>query len=131
MPVRIGDKDLKELTDRELDDELRRRRQSRGQSPRNDEPRRSTRRSGRNSRGSRRGRGAPGWKVRQFYRNLELEPGASRDEVELAYVRLSEKYHPDRQTDPDRKRVATQLLAGLREAYRGILESLGEDDEED
>ncbi|MCB9592935.1 MAG: J domain-containing protein [Sandaracinaceae bacterium] len=73
----------------------------------------------------------PGWKVRQWYRNLELTPGASRDEVELAYVRLSEKYHPDRQSEPDKKRLATELAGGLREAYRGILESLGEGEDED
>ena len=75
--------------------------------------------------GRRRAR-TPGWKVRQYYRNLELRPGASRDEVELAYVRLTEKFHPDRQTDPEKKKVATQLAGGLREAYRGIVDSLEE-----
>ena len=123
--MRIGDKPLKDLSDRELDDELQRRRRGRGQVVTRDEP--EGRRSSRLSTGRREGKGPPGWKVRQFYRNLELEPGATRDEVELAFVRLSEKYHPDRQSDPDKKRLATQLAGGLREAYRGILSALEED----
>lgn len=120
----IGDKPLKDLSDRELDEELQRRRRSRGQVVVRDEP---PARSPRLSAPRHGGKGRSGWKVRQFYRNLELEPGATRDEVEIAYVRLSEKYHPDRQKDPDKKRVATQLAGALREAYRGILETLGEE----
>lgn len=122
----IGDKPLKELTDRELDEELRRRRRARGMvAPPEPTSAPATRRAP--PRGDRR---HPGWKVRQWYRNLELKPGATRDEVELAYVRLSEKYHPDRHTDADKRRLATQLAAGLREAYRGILESMDEVDDE-
>ena len=133
--MRIGDKPLKDLSDRELEAELERRRRARGFSggavdtpvPRKRSDRRKER--DRDRRAARRGRGGvPGWKIRQWYRNLELEPGASRDEVELAYVRLSEKYHPDRQSDADKKELATQLLGGLREAYRGLLETF-EDDE--
>lgn len=119
--MRIGEKPLKDLSDRELEEELRRRRRARGAPPPDETPA-ATRRAP-----SRGGRRHPGWKVRQWYRNLELKPGASRDEVELAYVRLSEKYHPDRHPDPDKRRLATQLAAGLREAYRGILESMDED----
>jgi len=112
--MRIGDRPLKDLSDRELEEELQRRRRARGHAPTRDGP--TPARWAR----PRRRRGPPGWKVRQWFRNLELEPGASQEEVELAYVRLSEKYHPDRQSDPEKKRVATQLAAGLREAYRGI-----------
>ncbi|MCA9606625.1 MAG: J domain-containing protein [Myxococcales bacterium] len=120
--MRIGDKALKDLSDRELDEELRRRRRARG-APLDAPPTpAATRRAPR--RGNQR---HPGWKVRQWYRNLELQPGATRDEVELAYVRLSEKYHPDRHPDAEKRRLATQLAAGLREAYRGILESMDED----
>jgi len=118
----IGNKPLRDLTDRELDEELRRRREARG-APQ------SSRELSRGTGGGRRAKGArrtPGWRLRQWYRNLELEKGASRDEIELAYVRLSEKYHPDRHDDPQRKDLARQLAGGLREAYRGILESLDE-----
>ena len=125
MKIRIGNKPLDELSDRELDEELRRRREARGYAPDPEAPRRGGRRG--TSPRRRGGRGTPGWKLRQWYRNLELEKGASRDEIELAYVRLSEKYHPDRQDDPDRKDLARQLAGGLREAYRGILASLEEE----
>ncbi|MBX3274785.1 MAG: J domain-containing protein [Sandaracinaceae bacterium] len=128
--MRIGDKPLKDLSDRELEEELRRRRRARGQ-PVGAEPAARTERAReaapRRAPPRREGR-HPGWKVRQWYRNLELAPGASRDEVEVAYVRLSEKYHPDRHPDPEKRRVATQLAAGLREAYRGLLEALGDEE---
>ena len=127
--MRIGDKPLKDLSDRELEEELRRRRRARGQ-PAGAEPARTERAlEPATRRAPPRGAGRhPGRKVRQWYRNLELAPGASRDEVEVAYVRLSEKYHPDRHPDPEKRRLATQLAAGLREAYRGLLESLGDED---
>ena len=119
MTLRIDGKPLKELSDEELDEELRRRRQARGYEGGAVAGRRGSSRSA----PKRAGR-TPGWKLRQWYRNLELERGASRDEIELAFVRLSEKYHPDRHTDPDKKRLARRLAGGLTEAYRGILEDL-------
>ncbi len=131
MSVRIGNKPLRELSDRELDEELRRRREARGYRADGETPRARHGRSNRGRAGASRSRSGdrptPGWKLRQWYRNLELEKGASRDEIELAYVRLSEKYHPDRQDDEDRKALARQLAGGLREAYRGILASLDEE----
>lgn len=131
--MRVHGKSLRELSDRELEEELERRRARRAhESPKPESKplrRRARERPGR-ERSTRSGRGrskeTPGWKLRQWYRNLELEPGASREEVELAYVRLSEKYHPDRQPDPEKKKVAMQLAGGLREAYRGILDATEE-----
>lgn len=126
--MRINDKPLAALTDAELEAELERRRKARGATGGGGATRR---RAPGTRRGARRRSGRhPGWKVRQWYRNLELKPGASRDEVELAYVRLSEKYHPDRHETDDKKRLARQLAAGLREAYRGILESLEDEEAE-
>ncbi|HJL14596.1 MAG TPA: hypothetical protein RMH99_03000 [Sandaracinaceae bacterium LLY-WYZ-13_1] len=107
--MRIGDKPLAELTDAELEAELQRRRRKRGYAP------------GRGASASSRGGRAPGWKVRQWYRSLELEPGASRDAVEEAYARLSKKYDPERyDDDAEKRRVAVKLLAGLGEAYYGL-----------
>ena len=108
---------LSEMSDEELEDELRRRRAKRGYS------------SGSVDRiPSRRGRKTPGWKLRQWYRNLELEPGAPREDVEAAYTRLNERYSPERHADDAEKhRAARQLVAGLREAYLGILRALDED----
>jgi DnaJ-domain-containing protein 1 len=103
--MRIGDKPLSELTDAELQEELQRRRRRRGYSPERSSA-----------------RAAPGWKVRQWYRNLELKPGASRAEVEEAYERLSQKYDPDRYDDEDKRRAAIKLVAGLGEAYYGLLD---------
>jgi len=122
--MRIGDKPLKELSDRELELELQRRRRARGQGPGTFST--TTGHGARRGAGSR--EGAPGWKLRQWLRNLELEKGAGRDEVELAYVRLSEKYHPDRQDDPGKKRLARQLGDGLREAYQGLLQHFERED---
>jgi curved DNA-binding protein CbpA len=59
--------------------------------------------------------------VRQYYANLELEPGASLAEVEAAYRRLMQRYHPDQhQQDPERFRAATELADSLTEAYRAL-----------
>ncbi len=113
----IDGRRLAELSDEELELELRRRRSKRGFSGPADDalPR------------GRGGRKTPGWKVRQWYRNLELEPGAPRQDVEEAYRRLEERYAPARHAeDPERHRAARQLVAGLREAYLGILRALDE-----
>ena len=113
---------LSELSDEELERELRRRRAKRGYSGPSEDRLPSSRRS-------RRGGRTPGWKVRQWYRNLELEPGAPREDVEDAYKRLNERYSPERHADdPEKHRAARQLVAGLREAYLGILRSLDEDE---
>ena len=112
--VRIGDKALSELSDAELKIELERRRRARGH--------RSGSTSTSSSPRTRDGK-APGWKVRQWFRDLELEPGASRDQVEQAYQRLSKKYDPDKyDDDPEKHRAAVRLIVGLREAYDGLVE---------
>ncbi|TVQ97520.1 MAG: hypothetical protein EA398_14490 [Deltaproteobacteria bacterium] len=65
--------------------------------------------------------------VRQWYRRLELEPGADADAVRRAYRGLMRKYHPDRFTsDPEAERQATALSQELTVAYTGLLRHLGE-----
>lgn len=112
--MRIGDKALSELSDAELQEELQRRRRRRGYSP----PRAEERDPGEQN------PPPPRWKVRQWYRNLELRPGASRAEVEEAYQRMSAKYDPDRYDDDEKRRAAIKLMAGLGEAYYGLLDHL-------
>lgn len=111
MSPRIGDKPLSELTDAELQRELLERRRRRGYTPGREPatqpPRRST--------------GIPGWKVRQWYRNLELAPGATSAEVEAAYEALMARYDPKKHAgNPEKHRAAMKLAAGLQEAHEGL-----------
>ncbi len=56
-----------------------------------------------------------------FYANLELQPGASQDEVKKAWRRLMKQYHPDLHSqDPQKKRVAEELTRRLTEAYHTL-----------
>ena len=105
---------LSELSDKELEEEIIRRRRERasrgGRRPaeedrREDNPRRK--------------------QIRQYYANLELQPGASLEDVRRAYRELMKKYHPDRHnTDAERHRAATELARSLTEAYRELSEYL-------
>jgi CheY-like chemotaxis protein len=56
-----------------------------------------------------------------FYRALELDIACSADEIEAAYHRLAERYHPDRFAGHDLSEVAdllTQIQDKLGAAYR-------------
>jgi DnaJ-domain-containing protein 1 len=58
---------------------------------------------------------------RRWYRTLELEPGASLQEVRTAYRRLMRTYHPDRYArDPEKLQAATEVTRKLTEAYNGL-----------
>ncbi len=60
--------------------------------------------------------------VMKWYGSLELEPGASLEVIEIAYDRLSKKYHPDKhKDDPVKHRVATELSDSLRHAYNQLV----------
>ncbi len=104
---RLDKATLARMSDSELRDEVERRRKSR-------------------ARGRRPGRPDMGAKqiaqVMRWYANLELEPGASRDEVETAYRRLLKKYHPSRhRNDPKKRAAAEELSESLTKAYQGLL----------
>jgi len=59
--------------------------------------------------------------LRQYYANLEIEPGASLKEVKSAYRRQMRRYHPDRHADdPEKVRIANEVSQQLREAYEAI-----------
>jgi DnaJ-domain-containing protein 1 len=113
--VRIGDKPLSELSDRELEEELTRRRRLRGSAA----PVQN---------------GSPKWaaavkreQVRQWYKHLELEQGAPLEKIEAQYKALMAKYHPDKHRgDEEKHRAATKLAQGLSDAYRGLTEYLRE-----
>lgn len=60
------------------------------------------------------------------YKNLELSPGASFEEVKKSYKRLLALYHPDRHSsDPEKQRLATEISARLNQSYDRLRERLG------
>jgi DnaJ-domain-containing protein 1 len=65
--------------------------------------------------------------VRRWYARLELEPGATAEDVRRSFRALMRRYHPDRYAgDPDHELLATRLSQELTVAYEGILAHLGE-----
>jgi len=64
--------------------------------------------------------------LRSYYANLELNPGASAEDVKRAYRSLMRRYHPDKHADdPEKYRAATELARSLTEAYQALLTHLG------
>lgn len=61
--------------------------------------------------------------ILRYYANLELQPGATAEQVKVAYRRLMREYHPDRHP-PERQQVAAEVARELRAAYEGLLEFL-------
>ncbi|MCC7106583.1 MAG: DnaJ domain-containing protein [Chloroflexi bacterium] len=51
-----------------------------------------------------------------YYKRLEIEPSASREQIDAAYRRLAARLHPDVNPAPD----ATARMQALNEAYRGL-----------
>lgn len=110
-------KNLAELGDDELEREARQRRRARksDESPR--EPERGAQR-GATRRADKRRRSAD---LSRYYANLELEAGATLEEVRAAYERLMAKYHPEKFTDdPAKRRMAGRLADSLTSAYRAL-----------
>ena len=60
-----------------------------------------------------------------LYANLELPYGADRAAVRAARRRLLARYHPDRFAgDPDKARLATELVQGINHAHDELLKYL-------
>jgi DnaJ-domain-containing protein 1 len=106
-----SEKPLSELSDAELEEELLRRRRQRAR-----------RRGGKVDRQD----VSPQQKqTEQWYANLELEPGATLDDVKQAYRELMRKYHPDKHLgDPARHKAATELAQSLTDAYQALVKHL-------
>lgn len=104
---RLDKNTLSRMSDEELRDELERRRKARA---------RGRRSSGRDLDAKQIAQ------VMRWYANLELDPGASREQIEEAYRRLMKKYHPSRHRDDPKKRAAAEELSdSLTKAYQGLL----------
>lgn len=115
-------KSLAELGDDELDREAKRRRRARTKGGD------SASVAARPERAKRRSKRRMGEELSRYYANLELDPGASLDEVRTAYERLMAKYHPERFTDdPTKRRMAARLADSLTSAYKTLDEYLSRD----
>ncbi len=110
---------LSELSDSELEEELLRRRRVRaahGGKPARRERRPAPREEGDSP--QRR-------QLLQCYANLELEPGASLEDVRRSYRELMSRYHPDKHLgDPERHKAATELAQSLTKAYQALSDHL-------
>ena len=54
---------------------------------------------------------------RKHYEALDLKPGASFDEIKDAYKKAMKKYHPDKFSDPDKKKYAESISRKINVAY--------------
>lgn len=55
----------------------------------------------------------------EYYANLELQPGATFEEIKAAYKRLLKQYHPDvYYQNPQKQQIAGQISQKVNEAYQ-------------
>jgi DnaJ-domain-containing protein 1 len=65
--------------------------------------------------------------VVEWYRVLDLSPGADLAAIKSAYRKLMRKYHPDLFTgDHKKQKAATELSMRVTNAYNGLRQHLGE-----
>ncbi len=57
--------------------------------------------------------------MKNYFKILEIDPGASPEVIEKAYRVLCAKYHPDRQPEEHRK-WANKKMQELNEAYHTL-----------
>lgn len=66
-------------------------------------------------------------KILDYYANLELSYGATKEEVKKAYYQQVRKYHPDlHHNNMEKRKVAEQITQQLNEAYKAILQDLAQ-----
>jgi DnaJ-domain-containing protein 1 len=66
-------------------------------------------------------------KLIEYYKVLDLQIGATHDEVKASYRKLMRKYHPDRHVGaPHKQKAATELTMRVTQAYNEILRHLKE-----
>lgn len=65
--------------------------------------------------------------VVEWYRVLDLQPGADLAMIKAAYRTMMRKYHPDLHTkDPRKQKAANELSMRVTNAYNGLRQHLGE-----
>ena len=57
----------------------------------------------------------------EYYNFLHVSRTASEAEISSAYKRLSRLFHPDKHTDPDKKKQAEILFNKLKKIYEGAV----------
>jgi len=114
---RVGDSEhdtLDEMSDQELEAELKRRREER-ESRAAEDAQRARERSRQAAGGTREN------KIAQYYAQLEVPYGSDLDTVKQSYRRLMRKYHPDLHSgNPEKQKVATELAQALSRAYNEL-----------
>lgn len=61
----------------------------------------------------------------EWYRQLDLQPGADLAQIKTAYRQLMRKYHPDMHAgNPQRQKAATELSMRVTAAYNGLVAHL-------
>lgn len=81
--------------------------------------------SGSSSAGSRPRASAASGQVAEWYKQLDLSPGADLSQIKSAYRQLMRKYHPDMHAgNPQRLKAATELSVRVTAAYNGLVEHL-------
>jgi curved DNA-binding protein CbpA len=53
-----------------------------------------------------------------YYSILQVSANATPDEIKRSYLKLAQKYHPDRFTDPEEKKNAHEKFSRITESYR-------------
>ncbi len=60
--------------------------------------------------------------VAEWYRQLDLSPGADLSQIKSSYRQLMRKYHPDMHAgNPQRQKAATELSMRVTAAYNGLV----------
>lgn len=63
--------------------------------------------------------------VADWYRQLDLQPGAEMSQIKTSYRQLMRKYHPDMHAgNPQRQKAATELSMRVTAAYNGLVAHL-------
>ena len=63
--------------------------------------------------------------VAEWYRQLDLQPGADMAQIKSSYRQLMRKYHPDMHAgNPQRQKAATELSMRVTAAYNGLVTHL-------
>lgn len=61
----------------------------------------------------------------EWYRQLDLSPGADMSQIKTSYRQLMRKYHPDMHAgNPQRQKAATELSMRVTAAYNGLVTHL-------
>ena len=61
----------------------------------------------------------------EWYRQLDLQPGAEMSQIKSSYRQLMRKYHPDMHAgNPGRQKAATELSMRVTAAYNGLVAHL-------